>query len=148
MDQVWKGLSNLDPRDPGGFYKKPLLNLWLIALSSMPLSSRDFFFTGVFSVDEGSLVFLDLPILNMVNVITKKWKSCNFFYEKIRSPVKRRAQHRRAMLTSSFPHVFVLYYPICKQSDCVNSGAAMYLLCAPQLCILHFQSPATHHVML
>ena len=22
MDQVWKGLSNLDPRDPGGFYKK------------------------------------------------------------------------------------------------------------------------------
>ena len=25
MDQVWKGLSNLDPRDPGGFYKKPLL---------------------------------------------------------------------------------------------------------------------------
>ena len=24
MDQVWKGLSNLDPRDPGGFYKKPL----------------------------------------------------------------------------------------------------------------------------
>ena len=23
MDQVWKGLSNLDPRDPGGFYKKP-----------------------------------------------------------------------------------------------------------------------------
>ena len=27
MDQVWKGLSNLDPRDPGGFYKKPLLNV-------------------------------------------------------------------------------------------------------------------------
>ena len=27
MDQVWKGLSNLDPRDPGGFYKKPLLTL-------------------------------------------------------------------------------------------------------------------------
>ena len=26
MDQVWKGLSNLDPRDPGGFYKKPLLS--------------------------------------------------------------------------------------------------------------------------
>ena len=25
MDQVWKGLSNLDPRDPGGFYKKPPL---------------------------------------------------------------------------------------------------------------------------
>ena len=22
MDQVWKGLSNLDPRDQGGFYKK------------------------------------------------------------------------------------------------------------------------------
>ena len=22
MDQVWKSLSNLDPRDPGGFYKK------------------------------------------------------------------------------------------------------------------------------
>ena len=27
MDQVWKGLSNLDPRDPGGFYKKPLLSV-------------------------------------------------------------------------------------------------------------------------
>ena len=29
MNQVWKGLSNLDPRDPGGFfffYKKPLLS--------------------------------------------------------------------------------------------------------------------------
>ena len=26
MDQVWKGLSNLDPRDPGGFYKKTLLS--------------------------------------------------------------------------------------------------------------------------
>ena len=26
MDQVWKGLSNLDPRDPGGFYKKPPLS--------------------------------------------------------------------------------------------------------------------------
>ena len=26
MDQVWKGLSNLDPRDPGGFYKKLLLS--------------------------------------------------------------------------------------------------------------------------
>ena len=25
MDQVWKGLSNLDPRDPGGFYKKTAL---------------------------------------------------------------------------------------------------------------------------
>ena len=25
MDQVWKGLSNLDPHDPGGFYKKPPL---------------------------------------------------------------------------------------------------------------------------
>ena len=25
MDQIWKGLSHLDPRDPGGFYKKPLL---------------------------------------------------------------------------------------------------------------------------
>ena len=24
-DQVWKGLSNLDPRDPGGFYKKKTL---------------------------------------------------------------------------------------------------------------------------
>ena len=27
MDQVWKGLSYLDPRDPGGFYKKPLLRV-------------------------------------------------------------------------------------------------------------------------
>ena len=27
MDQVWKGLFNLDPRDPGGFYKKPLLSV-------------------------------------------------------------------------------------------------------------------------
>ena len=27
MDQVWKGLSNLDPRDPGGFYKKPLTSV-------------------------------------------------------------------------------------------------------------------------
>ena len=26
MDQVWKGLSNLDPCDPGGFYKKPPLS--------------------------------------------------------------------------------------------------------------------------
>ena len=26
MDQVWKGLSNLDPDDPGGFYKKPPLS--------------------------------------------------------------------------------------------------------------------------
>ena len=26
MYQVWKGLSNLDPRDSGGFYKKPLLS--------------------------------------------------------------------------------------------------------------------------
>ena len=26
MDQVWKGLSNLDPHDPGGFYKKPPLS--------------------------------------------------------------------------------------------------------------------------
>ena len=25
MDQVWKGLSKLDPRDPGGFYKKKTL---------------------------------------------------------------------------------------------------------------------------
>ena len=25
-DQVWKGLSNLDPDDPGGFYKKPPLS--------------------------------------------------------------------------------------------------------------------------
>ena len=30
MDQVWKGLSNLDPRDPGGFYKKPLLSPKLV----------------------------------------------------------------------------------------------------------------------
>ena len=28
MDQVWKGLSNLDPHDPGGFYKKPPLSHW------------------------------------------------------------------------------------------------------------------------
>ena len=27
MDQVWKGLSNLDPRDPGGFYKKTALKV-------------------------------------------------------------------------------------------------------------------------
>ena len=27
MDQVWKGLANLDPRDPGGFYKKLLLSV-------------------------------------------------------------------------------------------------------------------------
>ena len=25
MDQVWKGLSNLDPRDPGGFLQKTAL---------------------------------------------------------------------------------------------------------------------------
>ena len=31
MDQVWKGLPNLDPRDPGGFYKKkPLLSVMVI----------------------------------------------------------------------------------------------------------------------
>ena len=36
MDQVWKGLSNLDLRDPGGFYKKPLLILLTIELNSNP----------------------------------------------------------------------------------------------------------------
>ena len=29
MDQVWKGLSNLDPRDLGGFYKKNALKNFL-----------------------------------------------------------------------------------------------------------------------
>ena len=32
MDQVWKGLSNLDPGDPGGFYKKPPLSVNLSLL--------------------------------------------------------------------------------------------------------------------
>ena len=35
MDQVWKGLSNLDPRDPDGFYKKTALK-WLRP-SALPL---------------------------------------------------------------------------------------------------------------
>ena len=37
MDQVWKGLSNLDPHDPGGFDKKPPLRPHFHALSAVPL---------------------------------------------------------------------------------------------------------------
>ena len=54
----------------------------------------------MFSVDEGSLVFLDLPILNMINIITKKCEKLQLFYEKNTELRQLRAQQRRAMLTS------------------------------------------------
>ena len=43
MDQVWKDLSNLDPRDPGVFYKKPLLSFKALQhqLTQVELCAQD-----------------------------------------------------------------------------------------------------------
>ena len=43
MDQVWKGLSNLDPHDPGGFYKKPPLSIKKHILASGKKNTHFFF---------------------------------------------------------------------------------------------------------
>ena len=49
MDQVWKGLSNLDPRDPGGFYKKTALKSYkhisYVSLYGAYLTSRTVYVT-------------------------------------------------------------------------------------------------------